>query len=455
MTGRIKIAVIRGVTFIVLSTLVISLTEPIVVGQTPTPSQKRDIRVYLSVMDPKNVSDIFGKRIGKRYVAIQITIANRYNDFQYLIHDVSLDLTKIYAKNDLKARGRYEPSSEDKTLVRGVGEKGQILDPRNLTIRLLTGAGTIAGGITGVTTFGSSFAPSVAAFNGPVMSAIRNAFPDMTVNQMNRLNDSAYASNTLVPKQSAKVMVAFLPQAVLLDSRLRAIFWKEPTECFKEVDFRSIVGLVDGSFIEEKTESLEQSLTSVEITEAEMQKFSTANFEVKGRILGDHLDGSEVKLKEPAGIDLTVDGTEEKAIAFTLKGANPVQSGASLSFEVTKNKETKTIAKAILNQPAAPTLDSIDKPQGEQGAIVAVTLTGKTFVPGTFVAVFVRPNSRVDGGVPIEADSPKILSPTSISVTLKINKKAPTGDYSITVVTQGGASSGLSFKVVAAAGGDE
>jgi len=417
MTKRIKIAVIRGITVWALSALLISLTEPVVVGQTP-PSQKRDIKVYLSVMDPKNVSDIFGKRIGKRYVAIQITIANKNKDFQYLIHDVSLDLTGIYAKdakNDLKPRGTYEPSSEDKTLVRGVGEKGQILDPRTLVVRLLTGAGTIAGGITGVTTFGSSFAPSVAAFNGPVLSAIRNAFPDMTVNQMNRLNDSAYASNTLVPKQAAKVMVALLPQAVLLDSRFRALFWKEPTECFKEVDLRSIVGIVAGSFIEEKAESLEQSLTSVEITEAEMQKFSTANFEVKGRILGDHLDGSEAKLKEPAGINLTVDGIEEKAIGFTLKGANPVPSGASLRFEVTKNKATKTIAKAISNQSAAPTLDSIDKPQGEQGATVAATLTGKTFLPGTSVAVFVRPNSRVDGAVPIEADSPKIESATSIT----------------------------------------
>src|SRR5438128_2068350 len=367
MTKQNK-ALLKRITLYVLSTLVISsAAAPTVVGQKSAPSQKESIRVYLSVMDPKNVSDIFGKRIGKRYVAIQITIANRNKDFQYLIHDVSLDLTKIYGKSDLKPRGKYEPSSEHKTLVRGVGEKGEILDPRNLIVRLLTGAGTIAGGITGVTTFGSSYAPSVAAFNGPVLSAIRNAFPDMTVNQMNRLNDSAYASNTVVPKQSAKVMVAFLPQAVLLDSRLRALFWKEPTECFKEVDLRSIVAFVDGSFIEEKTESLEQSLTSVEITESEMQKFSTANFEVKGRILGDHLDGSEVKLKEPAGIDLSADGIEEKAIGFTLKGANPAPSGTSLRFEVTKNKETKTIAKAISNQPAGPTLDSIDKPQGEQG----------------------------------------------------------------------------------------
>src|SRR5205085_249010 len=271
---------------------------------------------------------------------------------------------------------------------------------------------------TGVTTFGSSYAPSVAAFNGPVLSAIRNAFPDMTLNQMNRLNDSAYASNTIVPKQSTKVMVAFLPQAILLNSKLRSLFWKEPTECFKEVDLRSIVAIADGSFIEE-VKDLEQSLTSVEITEAEMQKLRRANFEVKGRILGDHLDDSELKIVEPAGIDLTVAGTEEKAISFTLKSANPVPSGASLKFEVTKNKVTKSISKSVGGQPAAPIVDSIDKPEGEQGATVAAKLTGSNFVPGTSVDVQVRPRTRVDGEFAIVASSPKIDSPTTISVTLK------------------------------------
>lgn len=186
-----------------------------------------------------------------------------------------------------------------------------------------------------------------------------------------------------------------------------------------------------------------------------MQKFSGANSEVKGRILGDHLDGSELKLKEPPGIDLTVDGIEEKAIAFTLKFANPVPAGSSLKFEVTKSENTKAISKAVSNQPAAPTLESIDKPQGEQGGTVAIKLTGSTFVPGTFIAVFVRPNRRVDGAIPIEVESPKIESPTSISATLKINKKAPIREYSLVVITEGGASSPVSFKVLAAAEGNQ
>lgn len=67
-------------------------------------------------------------------------------------------------------------SSIDLKLLRGVAEKGYAMDPRNLTIRLLKGAGTIAGGIIGVATFGPAYAPSVAAFNGPFITAAERTF---------------------------------------------------------------------------------------------------------------------------------------------------------------------------------------------------------------------------------------------------------------------------------------
>jgi len=80
-------------------------------------------------MDPKSASDIFGKRIGKRYVVMQITIENKNKDFQFLIHDLSIDLTKIWQADGAELRphfrGTYQMSSEDKTLVRGVAEKAK------------------------------------------------------------------------------------------------------------------------------------------------------------------------------------------------------------------------------------------------------------------------------------------------------------------------------------------
>src|ERR1051325_8906109 len=70
---------------------------------TPTPSQQRipihgNIYTYVSVMDPNIVEDVFGKRISDRFVAIQVTLANKNSQFQFLIHDVSLDLKDVFGK---------------------------------------------------------------------------------------------------------------------------------------------------------------------------------------------------------------------------------------------------------------------------------------------------------------------------------------------------------------------
>jgi len=260
------------------------------------PSLKDYVSVYRSVMDPKIVADVFGRRIAKSYVTIQVTVTNRNTQYQFLVHDVSLDVTSIVVGDaliELKARreqaleaglsegevrelhqlqgnavteadkarlkvlrSKLQPnanelSSDELSLVRGVAEKGQIFDRRNMFLRYLRALGTIAGGVTGVTRFGSSFAPSVAAYNGPFITAFTDAFPDFTVNQMNRLSDSAYAANKIVAKQHSLVMVAFVPQGQFMSNLLRKQFWNDPTSIQKTIDFRNLRVLVDGVFITE------------------------------------------------------------------------------------------------------------------------------------------------------------------------------------------------------------
>lgn len=240
------------------------------------PNQKKFIKVYRSLLDPKVVSDIFGKRIAQRFVVLQVTIANKNDDYQYLIHDLTLDLQAIMPPPP-KGGKTYEASSADLSLLRGVAEKGQSMDGRNLTLRILRGAGSVAAGLIGVTTFGSSYAPAVAVFNGPAIAAVAEIFPDYTIGQMNRLSDSAYSTNAIVPKQQSKVVAIFLPQAIFLNGEQRKEFWNDPTtlwaeECHKSptsetapsasgmatnsgsaaphcMDLRYLEVLVDGDFI--------------------------------------------------------------------------------------------------------------------------------------------------------------------------------------------------------------
>lgn len=190
----------------------------------------------------------------------------------------------------------YSPSSNDLTLLRGVSEKGQVYDWRNLTVRLLRGTGSIAASLLGVTTFGSSFAPSVAVYNGPFATSFRDVLPDMTITQMNRLNDTAYQANTLVPKQGSKVAVAFLDQALLMDIELRKRFVKDPMAVADIVDFRKAAAKVHGMLI---TDALDQPplISAIEINEEQTKHFLDEPATVEGIIVGKNLTDARVQLE--------------------------------------------------------------------------------------------------------------------------------------------------------------
>jgi hypothetical protein len=53
------------------------------------------IKVWRTLMAPKNVADTFGRRIATRYIALQLTIANRSTEYQWLIQDASVNLEKL------------------------------------------------------------------------------------------------------------------------------------------------------------------------------------------------------------------------------------------------------------------------------------------------------------------------------------------------------------------------
>jgi len=50
------------------------------------------IRLDRAIMSPKDVSDTFGRRIAQRYIAMQISVANRNKDYQWLIQNAGFDL---------------------------------------------------------------------------------------------------------------------------------------------------------------------------------------------------------------------------------------------------------------------------------------------------------------------------------------------------------------------------
>jgi hypothetical protein len=450
------------------------------------------VKVHRGLIDPRTVSDAFGRRIAHRYVVIQVTIANRSKDYEFLIHDLSLDVVGMLSDDELKSltkrRNRFleaqlqekqkqlssltegqqreteklkgdikaieeqmaqpptnELSSEELSIVRGVAEIGQALDPRNLVLRALRGAGTIAGGITGVTTFGESYAPSVAAFNGPALTAYADVFPDFTINELNRLNDSAYAANTLVPKEQSKVLAIFMPQALFMDSKQRRKFWKDPISLKEDVDFRLIEVIVRGCFIAEVQQKQPSVLAAV-IESDEMKKFQEDQPQVKGRILGQSLSGATLGLKneDPKGLSITPgEASADEQLNFIIKSDKPVAPGTVLRIEVSNKGVSQVTALAVGYQAEVPTLGSVGPSSGAQGARVRVTLTGTHLLPG--------PAQVLVSGDGVKVTSVDVKSSTSIEALLEIDGGAQPGERDVQVLASAGPSKPVKFNVTKAA----
>ena len=205
------------------------------------------IRVHRLLMAPKNASDDFGYRLGRRYIVYQVTISNDSKDFQFLIHDVSLDLSPLFFEDP--GTYRFAASSQDLTLLRGIPEKGQDLDRRNLTLHILQGIGSVAAGVSGLTSFSDTMGPSVAVFNGPFLQSFVGIAPDHTGTQLNRLSDSAYITNTLIDKQRAKTIALFIPEATILSKADQKQYWNDPYVFLEQINLNKADVCVDGAFV--------------------------------------------------------------------------------------------------------------------------------------------------------------------------------------------------------------
>jgi hypothetical protein len=205
------------------------------------------IRVHRMLMAPKNASDDFGHRLGRRFIIYQVTISNDNKDFQFLIHDVTVDLSLLFGFPT--GNYLYSASSQELTLLRGIPEKGQDLDPRNLTLHILQGVGSVAGGVSGLTPFSDVMGSSVAVFNGPFLQSFVGIAPDHTGTQLNRLSDSAYIVNTLIEKQRAKTIAIFIPEATILTKTQQNEYWKDPNNFLQSFNLDQADVCVDGAFI--------------------------------------------------------------------------------------------------------------------------------------------------------------------------------------------------------------
>lgn len=313
-------------------------------------------------------------------------------------------------------------------MLRGVSEKGQTYDWRNLSMRLLEGTGTLAAslGTGGVISVGHAYAPSVAVFNGPFANAFRHVFPDLTVNQVNRLNDSAYQANTLVPRQGAKVMVAFVDMAMLMDKDLQKRFYKNPLSIVeKKIDFRKARAEVRGMLI---TDVLDQPplISAVVINEDQRAHFTDKPATIEGTIIGRNLTGAGIQI-ENDGMEIKLKGApESNRLTFTLTSKEPILPDYRLNFVVVRKDDVAKQALPVSYTIPVPTLDKINPETLKRGETSKeVLLTGKDFLKGLFKV------TGCDGAITIKDSAWQ--SSTEIKLQVDVSADAAKGPCELRV----------------------
>lgn len=230
------------------------------VGSTGALAAKGILYVHRSLVWPKQASDDFGYRLGRRYMVYQVSITNAEKDFQYEVSDIVVDLKPIFTKLNVKAitfeeggpkdgdqgYALFQASSQDLLMLRGVPEKGQDYDPRNMTLHILQGIGSVGAAVSGLTPFSDVMGPAMGNFNGAFLQAFVGIAPDHTATQLNRLSDMAFSSNTLIGKLQTKKFAIFIPLDFLMPKAYQNFYWKDPRSLLNILPFDQLNVCVDG-----------------------------------------------------------------------------------------------------------------------------------------------------------------------------------------------------------------
>ena len=219
-----------------------------------------------AVLIPRVDSEkIFGKEIANNYAVIQLIVGNKSPAAALIIHGVFIDYREwplsgvppaelLAERSTNKYQAASVPSqvaSEEYRVVRGQLLDAQMHTFRNTFLRWLTFAGNLAGAYTFALNE-QGIIRGIAAATGVGIPGVVTAWPDRTVDQINRVSDLGFRANKLVPKESSEIIVCFFPIDRFLTPGFRKLFLRSPALFFApltmlvdksiESDARALVG---------------------------------------------------------------------------------------------------------------------------------------------------------------------------------------------------------------------
>jgi hypothetical protein len=206
---------------------------------------KNSVHVQAVLIPRIDAKRIFGKEISENYAVIQVTVGNKSPIAALIIHGVFIDYRHwtlsgvppsdmVAERSTNKHQAPSVPSqvaSEEYRVVRGQLLDAQSDTTRNRFLRWLTLAGNLAGAFT-FSLNEQGIVKGIAAITGVGIPGVATAWPDRTVDQLNRVSDLGFRTNKLVPKESAEIIVCFFPIDRFLTSGFRELFLKSPALFF-------------------------------------------------------------------------------------------------------------------------------------------------------------------------------------------------------------------------------
>ncbi|HEX8150442.1 MAG TPA: hypothetical protein VF591_24880 [Pyrinomonadaceae bacterium] len=205
-----------------------------------------------AVLIPRvNARRIFGDEIANNYAVVEVNISNKSPDAALIIHGIFIDYSNWplsgMSKNDLEAHERgmsqgphaeYQGSNRPSQVasVEYRVARGQLLDAqmwtkRNFILRALTLVGSLASAYT-FSLKETGIIKGITQASGVGIPGLATAWPDSTVDQLNRVSDFGYRANRVVAREGAEVVVCFFPIDRFLTPGFRKLFLKSPALFF-------------------------------------------------------------------------------------------------------------------------------------------------------------------------------------------------------------------------------
>jgi hypothetical protein len=142
-----------------------------------------DVGCAMSVLSSGETQRAYGRLVANRYIAIQIVVRNLNQDQAFILHDAELAVN--IDPNGLL--GRFY-SGRDKVIVRQIANSQQFFDPRNLVVHSAEAIGAIMS--SGALVFGGALADATNVYQTGFYQSLSKAWRDMSVDQINLLNDT-------------------------------------------------------------------------------------------------------------------------------------------------------------------------------------------------------------------------------------------------------------------------